>query len=381
MRIPPRIIAGAAAIIAVAALVGCSNDLDSSPSSSSSPTTSAKFQQTLETAYKGVGGTIKSYPTVKVVPGKTVGIVSCGETISTCSLNAKAAKDAAEAAGWTATIYDGKLTQVDTAMRQAIAAKVDVLLVVGTNCSVYQSVFQEAHDAGVKIVSGGGIDDCTTPLFDADRVWLKGQDMNQQFVQMGRLEADYAAGMSNGNVKAIALGLTSAPFGTTITDALTSRLSELGAGSVVDTIPVSNPDSADGSYVQKTVSALLAHPEVNTLFATNDSWITNGLGQGIIQAGLQKKLDVISINYSGDASSFDLLRGPEQGMNATVAYAGQWGEWGSIDSAIRLFAGEKPIAIGEPIQVVDRSHNLPASGQNYDGSVDYKALFKKAWGK
>lgn len=377
-----RKVVAIAAVAAVLAIAGCSSDTTDGPApTTSDDALSPQSQEALDAAFVGLGGSIDSYPSVDVEPGKSVGVISCGESIPTCALNAKAAKEAADAAGWEGTIYDGKLTQVDTAMRQAVADGVDVMLAIGINCSIYQPVFQEVHDAGIVIVSGGGVDDCSPKIWDAERGWLADKTLADQFAAFGTLEAEYAAGKTNGDVRAVALEIASTPFGKTINDAAATRLKELDSGEIIQSVAIGNPEVVDGTFVQKVMSALLAQPDANVLFVSNDAWITNGLGQAIVQAGLSEKLLVVSINFSGDATSFDLLRGEDSGMDATVAYAGQWGQWGSIDSAVRVFAGAEIEPTGEPIKVVDRENNLPPVGANFDGGVDYKSLFLKAWGK
>ncbi|MFT4030319.1 MAG: hypothetical protein QM675_10635, partial [Protaetiibacter sp.] len=85
------------------------------------------------------------------------------------------------------------------------------------------------------------------------------------------------------------------------------------------------------------------------------------------------------IGRSGDESALELIKAGNSGFDATVGYASEWGAWGSIDTAIRVLAGQDPAYIGEEIQLVDADNNMPDSG-DYVGSVDFKAAFTASWG-
>ena len=51
----------------------------------------------------------------------------------------------------------------------------------------------------------------------------------------------------------------------------------------------------------------------------------------------------------------------------------------AVDSMNSLFRGEKPAFSGLGWQLVDATHNLPASGP-WIPPVDFKAVYEKAWG-
>lgn len=365
---------------AVSLVAGCSSGSTSGGATSSAANGSAA-KAALSAAYTGFGGDVTSYPSVAVPAGKTVGVISCGEAIAPCHTNAVALQSAAQAAGWKATIYDGKLTQIPTAVRQAIAAKVDVITTIGFNCSDMQPAYKEAHDAGILIVGQGGVDDCSPKLWGGDKLWLPDQSVADQWKAYGTLAADYAVGKTNAHVNAILLQIAGSGAGQKTTDAMKARVAQLGGGKVTKVISVSNQEEGDGSFVPKVISTLQANPSVNVLFAPNDAYFQAGLGQALIQAGMQDKLLVIGLNFQGDPSSFDLLRKTGTGQDAAVTQAGVWGCWGTIDTAIRLLAHQKPVYIKEPIAIVDATHNLPPAGQSFSEGVDFKALFLKAWGK
>jgi ribose transport system substrate-binding protein len=372
----------AAGVVAVAlALAGCSTGDATDPAASGDTAElSAEAQTALDAAYEGVGSTLEELSAVTPEDGLNFYVMSCGESNATCSAPAAAMVDAAEAAGWKGTVVDGKLSPEGfaTAIRQAVAGGADVLVPIGVSCSAAAAAFQEAKDAGVTIVGGGGVDDCSPKLWDSERLWLEDPPVPTTFHAMGKLQADYTFGKNDGDVKAVVVNMTSQPWGQLVTDAYSAELEALGSGEVLAQVDIADPESADGSYVQKIVSTLQANPEVNSLVMPTDAYLVNGLAAAIDQAGLAEQ--IVVVGGFGSAAALDMIRAGQPGITATVGQAQIWEAWGSIDTAIRVRAGEDAAFIGQSVQVVDKDHNLPDSGP-YDGSFDWKSKFLTAWGK
>ncbi|WP_159501509.1 substrate-binding domain-containing protein [Microbacterium sp. 18062] len=377
-----KILAIATSAVALAlALSACSSgDEGTGTPSTDSGSLSAEAQAALDTAYEGIGSDLSGLESTTPPEGLSFYVMSCGESNATCAAPAAAMADAAEAAGWNATIVDGKLSPEGfaTAIRQAVAGGADVLVPVGISCSAAAAAFTEAKEAGVTIVGGGGLDDCDPKVWDSERLWLEDPPVPSPFHAMGKLQADYTFGKNDGDVKAVVVNLTSNPWGQLVTDAYGEELAALGSGEVVQTVDVSDPESADGSYVQKVISALLANPDANALVMPTDAYLVNGLAAAIDQAGLAEQLVVVG--GFGSEAALDMIRQGQPGITATVGQAQIWEAWGSVDTAIRVLGGQEPAYIGQSVQVVDADHNLPASGP-YDGSIDWKSTFLEAWGK
>lgn len=371
--------ASGALLAAVLLLSGCSGDAgETTPSDGGTTTLTAEAQAALDRAYTGVGSDLKLDP-VKVTEGKSLFVVSCGESVPSCAVPAAGVKSAAEAVGWTATIADGKLNPEGfaTAIRQGVAAGADIIVPIGIGCGVAQAAFAEAKAAGVTIIGGGGVDDCDPKLWASERYWVDGYTPVDQWEEFGRLQASYAYGKTNGDVKAVVLNFTTQVWGQWITDGFTKEIEELG-GEVVATVDISDPENADGSYIQKVTTALLSNPDANVLVVPIDGWLTNGLAAAIVQAGLDDQY--LIIGRGGDEPALDMIRQGNSGFDATIGFAVEWGAWGSVDTALRVLADQKVAFIGESMQAIDADKNMPASGK-YNGSVDFKAAFLKAWGK
>lgn len=341
---------------------------------------STEAQAALDTAYEGIGSTLDGLEASAPEDGLTFYVMSCGESLATCAAPAAAMADAAEAAGWDSTIVDGKLSPEGfaTAIRQAVAGGADVLVPVGISCSVAQAAFTEAKDAGVTIVGGGGIDDCSPQVWDSPRLWLENPPVPSPFQAIGKLQADYTWGKTDGDLKAVVVNLSSNPWGGLVTEAFSTEVDALGSGEVLEVIDVSDPEIGDGSYVQKIISVLMANPDVNALAMPTDAYLVNGLAAAIDQAGLADKLTVVG--GFGSEAALDMIRSGQPGITATIGQAQVWEAWGSIDTAIRVRNGQAPAFIGQSVQAVDADHNLPDSGP-YDGDIDWKSKFLAAWGK
>jgi ribose transport system substrate-binding protein len=371
----------AAAIAALAlTMSACADDGSAlTDGSAAGESVSAEAQAALDSAYEGIGSTLDDLATVSTDESLSVYVVSCGEQVPSCAVPAAAVKEAAETVGWTGTIADGKLNPEGfaTAIRQGIAGGADIIIPIGIGCGVAQAAFQEAVDAGITVIGGGGVDDCDPKLWASERLWLPDYTPVQQWESFGKLQADYAFGKTDGDVKAVVLNFTGQVWGQWITDGFTNEIESLGSGEVLATVDVSDPEMADGSFVQKVTTELLSQPDANVLVVPIDGWLTNGLAAAIVQAGLDEQLLVIG--RGGDEPALDLIRQGGSGFDATIGFAVQWGAWGSVDTALRVLAGEDAAYIGESMQAIDADNNMPDSGQ-YTGSVDYQPLFETAWG-
>ncbi len=368
---------GAVLLIAGSTLAACGSSDDESDSTDTA--LSSEAQAALDSAYKGVGSTLDDLEPVSAEADQTLYVVSCGEQVPSCSVPAATVKAAAEAVGWKAVVADGKLSPEGfaTAIRQGVAGDADIIVPIGIGCGVAQAAFKEAVDAGITIIGGGGVDDCDPKLWASERLWLADYTPQQQWEEFGKLQADYVYGKLNGDVKPVVLNFTTQTWGQWITDGFTKRLEELGGGDVLATVDISDPENADGSYVQKVTTALLSQPDANALVVPVDGWLTGGLSAALVQAQLDDKL--LIVGRGGDEPALDLIRKGDSGFDATIGFAVQWGAWGSVDTAIRVLADQDPVYIGESMQAVDADENMPDSGQ-YAGNVDFEKLFKESWG-
>ena len=175
MHIPHSVlIVGAVATVIAAA--GCSSSGSSAGSTPTSSSKSAAVSSLTATVVPGVPtlaqlklGFETSPPKTGPAPakGKTVWWVSCGQSIPECSTPAAAAKKAATEVGWTFHVADGALdvnNGYPAAIRTAIAAHPDAIVVHGIDCAAIEQPLQEAKAAHIPVL-GVEANDCPKSLF------------------------------------------------------------------------------------------------------------------------------------------------------------------------------------------------------------------------
>lgn len=371
-------------VLVLAAVAACGS---SGGSSTGGTTTTAAgggqgAAQALDAAYKGVTGTPPTVPT-KARPGVNLWVVSCGERVPSCATPVAAVEEAAKLVGWNVTKCDGQLNPGGwgTCIRQATSAKATAIIPVGIDCPSVRAPMQEAKAAGVKLIGGGGTD-CAAggggdKVMDTERLQLEGYNIQQYWNLNGKLQAQWVIGKTNGQAKVLLVRFTDPVWGPWIAEGFTKELATCSGCSVVSTLELANNDFATNTAASKFSTALLQAPTANAVAVPIGGWMLQGLGQAVQASGRAPQLNVTS--GFGDQANMNLIRGG-QGQNSIVGYATAWGAYGSVDTAIRVINGERPLVQGDGMQMVDRDRNLPPPGEDYQGPVDFRSAYKKLWG-
>jgi ribose transport system substrate-binding protein len=205
---------------------------------------------------------------------------------------------------------------------------------------------------------------------------LANTTIKQYWELNGKVQADWLIGRTNGAAKVVQLVFTDPIWGPWLAEGFKKELATCSGCSIVKSIDISNADSASGQMAQKFSTALAQASDANAVEVPIGGWLQAGLAQAVQASGRAGKLFVAS--GFGDASTMDLIRKSQFTLGA-LGYATHWGTYGSVDTAIRILNGEKPVVEGDGFQMVDKDKNLPASG-DYEGGVDYKAAYRKLWG-
>ncbi len=384
-----RRLGAVAAIVSAVVLSACSSpsevESDSSSASSASGgdggSVSSGSQELLDVAYEGRLG---MPPTTATTPPEDVElwVVSCGEQVPSCAAPVAGAVEAAEAVGWTVDVCDGQLNPNGwgTCVRQAVSAGADVIIPIGIDCPAVQQPFQEARDAGVTVVGGGGAD-CDAvggeALWASERLQLEGVSVQDMYVLQGKLAADWVIGRTDGQAKVLHLVFTDPLWGPWLAQGFADEMATCDGCEIVSTLEYSNQDVGSGTLPQKFSTALLQAADVNAVFVPVSGVLNAGLGQAVVASGRSADLDVIAALPV--TPSYDVIRS-DGGLDAVVGYPIEWGGWGSVDTAIRVLNGEEPEVQGDGFQVVDAENNLPEAGEPFTGGVDYQAAYREAWG-
>jgi ribose transport system substrate-binding protein len=370
------VLALAAALVAA----GCGSSDDSGTTPPGGPT-SAAAKTALTTAYEGMTAKPPSAPT-KAKPGVNLWVVSCGEQVPSCAKPVAAAKEAAEAVGWKATVCDGQLNPDGwgTCVRRATSAKADVVIPVGIDCVSIQQPFQEAKAAGVTVVGGGGAD-CDAvggpKLWGSERRQLPDVGIKDYWANAGKLAAAYVVGKSDGKAQVLELKFTDPLWGPWLSEGFERELATCGGCKIVKTLEMANNDFVSNTATTKFATAIQQAATADSIYVPVGGWMPTGFAQAVVASGRAPQLDVVT--GFGDEANFDLIRNAG-GQTAVLGYATAWGAYGSVDTAIRLLNGEQPQVQGDGFQMVDAEKNLPAAGEDYDGGVDFVAEYRRLWG-
>jgi ribose transport system substrate-binding protein len=390
IRRPPfgRRTGTALALATVAFAAACSSSSNTASTTNQAPTgttNNAADQATLNGVYKG---TLSSPDTTSRpgVKGKKIVIISSGQSSISSSIPVNAAKEAAQALGWQVTVYDAQLNPANdpSLMSQALASGADGVVLDAIDCSFVKSQLEQAKAKHVFVVPIYAYD-CNDPfagkggkpLFSAYTNY--GPEANKNLgafaEKYGFAQGQAAIAATGGKAKVIFFNDEEATVlhytGKGFKDAITA----CSGCKIVADVEFKGLDLGP-TLQQRAASVLLQHPEANVVKSPFTAATLLSIAPAVQASGRASKLYVMG--GEGFKPELDLLR-THQGVNAVMISPSDWTGWSAIDTLNSLFRGEKPAYSGLGWQLVDATHNLPATG-DWVSPVDFKAVYKKAWG-
>jgi ribose transport system substrate-binding protein len=391
-RRPGAIAAAVAAVALAAALAACGSSGGSGGSSGSASasagTGSGKVPASVSALLaQGYKGTFTAPPATgpKAVKGQDVWVISCGQVAASCSAPADAAMAAGQAAGWKMHLFDAKLNPANytTGIDQAIADHANGIVTVAVDCDLARAPLLQAKAAGIKTVGIVSFD-CNDPLHNTGSpvystfIKYNGEPTaGLAFQQWQALKAAWLIVKTNGEAKVIATEEPGFLISLHQEAGFVNEMKVCTTCSVLDTVVVSPTDLEGTGAEQKMQSAVLAHPTANGVVVTTDSFFAQFVNAALNSTGYSK-LNVVGGECIGpEATAAIRAGGPEQ---ACVGLSSQWEGWGAVDELNRQFAdpGSAPADEGIGFQIVDKTHNLPASGA-YNIPVNFIAAYEKVW--
>lgn len=315
------------------------------------------------------------------VPGKSVWIISCGESQESCSGPVAAAKEAAESIGWKATVFDGKFdpTQYGAGIRNATAANADGILLTAVDCPLVKRPLEEAKAAGVPVIALQAVD-CNEiepngpKLFSEPIRYGTGIDSHAAYIKAwAAVKADWVIDRSEG--KAVVLNFAEEDLPTTalINAGFTEEMKKCTTCEVID-VKFAATDLGP-KLQEKAQQALLKYPNATYVHAPYDSTVTAGIGPAVVASGRAGEIEVMG--GEGFAPNIELIREGEQ-QNAANGFLEDWTGFAGVDTLNRLYAGAKQVPQGIGWQLIDADHNLPASGP-YTGGIDFARDYERIW--
>jgi ribose transport system substrate-binding protein len=395
-------------VVLLAAVVGCGSSGSSSTSSGSTEaevtesnegeTTEASsgeeggegasggVQEQLATDYEGVFGELpKSGP--KAEPGKSIWIISLSQAAAGAKLPSEAAAEAAEKVGWTAKIFDGKgdYGRMSEGIDAAVSSGADGIIVVAADCGQLKSALERAKDAGVptyglisldcnaKYGGSGASEYSATSQYGANGNY--GTLLEEVILPMQVAWSVAKAEESGGSIVAF-----------TETDNAIMKYSKNGVVSALEEMCTGDCESHEysmtfqdvlqGRLATKISAALAQNPTASVVMLPYDAAVTAGGLEAVASSG--RAAEISLIGAGGAPENYDLIRSGKQG--ATVAVSPRWEGWAAVDGLNRVFAGAEQVDPGIGGQIVDKEHNLPPEGQEYEAPVEFAANYERIWG-
>ena len=315
--------------------------------------------------------------------GKSVWWISCSQAVVSCSEPAAAAAAAAKILGIDFHVADGKFNvggAFTTAVRTALAAKPDAIMLYGVACELTKGALQDAKAQGV-LLMGVETPDCSdsggTQYFNVteqyNALYPSTPDLWKGY---GAFAANYLINKTNGQAKVINQAGTE-PLQDFVNQGFTDALKACSGCSIVANVPYdSSKLTPNGPWIQGFRAALAAHPEANAVYLPWDVLMTAlGGSQAVKDAGSS------AIIFGGQAApdGLDFLRAGKVTAITTARDTG-WSAWAAMDTINRALQKQPSASEGIGFQLVtlDPNKNLPASGP-YVPPIDYKAAYLKAW--
>src|SRR4051794_4847692 len=384
----PRVLGICAALAGIGFAAACStstsNSANTQPAPGSSSSTAAA-DPALAAVYKGTLAEpdTTSRPAVK---GKTLWIISGGQSSESSSVPVNAAAEAANKLGWHVHIYDTALNPANdaTGVSQAIAAGADAIILDAIDCSYVKSQLEQAKAKGI-VTAGIYAYDCTdpyngrgsTPLFTGAINYgaFATKNFGAFAERYGFAQGQAAIAATNGHAKVIVFNDPTVTVLHYTATGFVNAIRQCSGCKVVANEKFTGLDLGP-TLQQKVSSVLLQHPEANVVKSPFTAATLLSIAPAITSSGRLSSLYVMG--GEGFEDELNLLRSG-QGVNAVMISPSDWTGWAAVDTVNSLFQGKKPAFSGLGWQLVDKTHNLPASGP-WVSPVDFKAAYEKAWG-
>ncbi|MEY2532107.1 MAG: ribose transport system substrate-binding protein, partial [bacterium] len=207
--------------VLAAVLAGCGgSDSSEEPASAGSGSASGGGNTVLDAAkaeqekyFKGEGYSAPPATSPSPQKGKNVWVMSCDQSIPSCSTPVAAAVEAAKAMGWKVTLYDAKLNpaRIVEGYRQAIAAKADGMVTYSIDCPLAKGALAAVKKAGIKVVTGESLDCEDDPQFDYVVDYTQGE-FPEWFSATGDMAGTNLIAGTDGAPKVIVLNQTDVPL-------------------------------------------------------------------------------------------------------------------------------------------------------------------------
>jgi ribose transport system substrate-binding protein len=320
-----------------------------------------------------------SAPAPPFKPGLRIAVILATARSTGAQLQARGVKEAAAAVGWSTVEFDGQGTNQGrlAAFRTVLTQKFDGIVLVAMDQRVVGDTMRDAHERAIPVVSTMAGNE---PGSNPDQVFAEaGMDDLLEGRKVGSwIVADAAA--AGAKVHAL---LFLNPVNRTVqlrdagvqavlkecTDCTVAAAETYTSAEVAQTVP------------QRTQALLQRHPGVNYIMIDVGAYAVYVV-QGVKQLGPQfeKQVRLISFDCVPDEVARVAVRDVQW---ACVGAASEASGWAAIDELNRALNRQPRAGNRVPVQLITQENHagVTTPGVGYTGPFDYKAEWRKFWGK
>jgi len=313
--------------------------------------------------------------------GKKVLVVNTGTQAPTGGEQSQAVAEVGEILGWDVSIFDGKFEPAtyQEGIRQAIAQNVDAIWLFAIDCPLVTAALQEAKAAEIPVF-GQEAADCSDAEQGGEQLFTD----NLQYAEgdylawgeaLGAAQADWILTKLGDQANVIEFSVSSLIITQALHEGFISRMEQACPDCKVTTVDIALTDF--GPQLQsKFETALLRNPDANALAVSFDDLMTLGGAAAVVGSGRNDELEVVA--GTGFDANNQLIR-TNAGQDAGYGYDIGYETWAAADMINRYFAGETQAPSGVGLSIYDRDRGLPAEGENFSTTIDYKSVYESTW--
>jgi len=341
----------------------------------------AEARARLEAAYNGSDRPLPS-SSPPVVEGANVWVISCGESIEGCARGVGGAAEAGAELGWDITVFDGEGNPAKwtEGIYNAIADGADGIVLGIIDCIAVAGALEEVKAAGI-VTTAFYATDCDDPLVGGESLitGLPTYGPNERYTdhlsEIGRIRADHIIVATDGRARIIEFTNDQLLVVQYEMRAFEEEIARCRDCEILETIDFTLADLGP-NLTALAQAALTRHPDANAIIAPYDI-AAFFVAPAVVESG--RNDEIFSMGGEGLPSGVEKIRN-NAGVDAGTGIPSTWVGWAAIDDINRMLNGEGVVDSGIGWQHFDRDRNLPAEGQPYDGTVDYRANYRAIWG-
>src|SRR3954447_13021551 len=373
-----RGLVGVLAIGATLAVVsGCGSDSGNGSSSGSAASGSSatpglsKAEALAKQATTRPTGIGIADPIGKPVPtGKKVVFISCG--VEACEIQGDIIKQGAADLGWTASTIgtDGSPEQLQNAFKTALRQGADAVILNAVNRAAVAKQIEEAKQKGVAFVT------CCSTEATGDGI-LANVAGKENSARIGESLAAEIVADSQGKADTVFVNISAFQILQALGGQFESTYKHFCPSCAYASLDI--PVTSLGKDApNRIVSYLRSHPQVNYLVLSVSNALGAGLPAALRAAGLADRVKIVG--QSGDTQTFQDLQA--KNFQSVVPFDYYAVDYLMLGARARHWAGA-PAAAGHPPLWIVTSANMPETATKglFPVVEDYRAEFKKIWGK